>query len=118
MVIGKRWLDDSVYEAMVDSINFMGTTRLFTQHMINAIVPEFNLISDEYNGKVAPTTDSNRKITEYGITDTTKIIHWAGALPDQNRQPYPKPWEESRDSNSLTQLWYQYKDEMLEAINE
>ena len=39
-------------------------------------------------------------------------------LPDQNRKPYPKPWEESRDSNSLTQLWYQYKDEMLEAINE
>ena len=95
-----------------------GTTRLFTQHMINAIVPEFNLISDDYNWKVAPTTDSNRKITEYGITDTTKIIHWAGALPDQNRKPYPKPWEESRDSNSLTQLWYQYKDEMLEAIND
>ena len=118
MVIGKRWLDDSVYEAMVDSINFMGTTRLFTQHMINAIVPEFNLISDDYNWKVAPTTDSNRKITEYGITDTTKIIHWVGALPDQNRKPYPIPWEESRDSNSLTQLWYQYKDEMLEAINE
>ena len=28
-----------------------------------------------------------------------------------------KPWEEDRDSNSLTQLWYQYKDEMLEEIN-
>ena len=99
------------------AVNTMGETRLFTQHMINHVVPSFNLISDDYNWKVAPTTDSNRKITEYGITDTTRIIHWAGALPDQNRQPYPKPWEEDRDSNSLTQLWYQYKDEMLEEIN-
>ena len=79
MVIGKRWLDDSVYDPLVDSINFMGTTRLFTQHMINAIVPKFNLISDDYNWKVPPLTDSTRKITEYCITDTTKIIHWLKA---------------------------------------
>ena len=117
MMIGKSWLNQEVYNNMVDCVNTMGETRLFTQHMINHVVPSFNLISDDYNWKVAPTTDSNRKITEYGITDTTRIIHWAGALPDQNRQPYPKPWEEDRDSNSLTQLWYQYKDEMLEEIN-
>ena len=61
--------------------------------------------------------DLNVPIKDGIITDTTRIIHWAGALPDQNRQPYPKPWEEDRDSNSLTQLWYQYKDEMLEEIN-
>ena len=117
MMIGKSWLNEEVYNNMVDCVNTMGETRLFTQHMINHVVPSFNLISDDYNWKVAPTTDSNRKITEYGITDTTRIIHWAGALPDQNRQPYPKPWEEDRDSNSLTQLWYKYKDEMLEELN-
>ena len=117
MMIGKSWLNEEVYNNMVDCVNTMGETRLFTQHMINHVVPSFNLISDDYNWKVAPTTDSNRKITEYGITDTTRIIHWAGALPDQNRQPYPKPLEEDRDSSSLTQLWYQYKDEMLEEIN-
>jgi len=105
---------------MVECVNTMGRTRLFTQHMINHVVPSFNLISDDYNWKVAPTTDSNRKITEYGITDTTRIIHWAGALPDtsKGRKPYPKPWEENRDSNSLTELWYRYKDEMLEEIND
>ena len=117
MMIGKSWLNEEVYNNMVDCVNTMGETRLFTQHMINHVVPSFNLISDDYNWKVAPTTDSDRKITEYGITDTTKIIHWAGALPDKNRKPYPKPWEEDRDSNSLTQLWYKYKDEMLEEIN-
>jgi len=117
MVIGKEWLNGNVYDKMVDCVMTMGVTRLFTQHMINHVVPSFNLISDDYNWKVAPTTDSNRKITKYGITDTTRIIHWAGALPDQNRKPFPKPWEQKRDSNSLTELWYQYKDEMLEVIN-
>ena len=120
MVIGKSWLSEDVYNKMVECVNTMGRTRLFTQHMINHVVPSFNLISDDYNWKVAPTTDSNRKITEYGITDTTRIIHWAGALPDtsKGRKPYPKPWEENRDSNSLTELWYRYKDEMLEEIND
>ena len=63
-----------------------------------------------------PLTDSTRKITEYAITDTTKIIHYK-ALPDKGRQPYP-PWEEDRNSNSLSKLWYEYKDEMLEDIDE
>ena len=87
--------------------------------MINRVVPKFNLISDDYNWKVAPHTDSNRVIHEYGITDTTKIIHWAGALPDtsQGRKPYPKPWEEKEDANVLSELWYKYKKEMLEELN-
>ena len=58
-------LKKEVYNNMVDCVNTMGETRLFTQHMINHVVPSFNLISDDYNWKVAPTTDSNRKITEY-----------------------------------------------------
>ena len=119
MVIGKNWLSEEVYNALIECVNTMGQTRLFTQHMINRVVPKFNLISDDYNWKVAPHTDSNRVIHEYGITDTTKIIHWAGALPDtsQGRKPYPKPWEEKEDANVLSELWYKYKKEMLEELN-
>ena len=119
MVIGKKWLDDSVYEKMVDSVRTMGKTRLFTQHMINSVVPEFNLISDDYNWKVAPHTDSNRIIHEYGVTEQTKIIHWAGALPDtsKGRQPFLKPWEQTRNSNVLSEMWYKYKDEMIQHTN-
>tara|TARA_Y100001972_G_scaffold102031_1_gene127290 strand:+ start:1783 stop:2568 length:786 start_codon:yes stop_codon:yes gene_type:complete len=120
MIIGKNWLNEETYNTLVKCVTTMGKTRLFTQHMINHVVPIFNLISDDYNWKVAPTTDSSRKITEYGITDTTKIIHWAGALPDKNknREPYPKPWEEKEDANILSKLWYKYKKEMLKEIGD
>ena len=120
MVIGKDWLNDSVYNKMVDSVKTMGKTRLFTQHMINSVVPEFNLISDDYNWKVAPFTDSNFGKHEYGVTDDTKIIHWAGALPDKVKvqKPFPKPWEQERNANVLSELWYQYEEEMRRDIGE
>ena len=119
MVIGKKWLNQDVYNDMVECVNTMGVTRLFTQHMINRVVPEFNLLPDDYNWKVSPSSESNRLTHEYGITDKTKIIHWAGALPDTNtnRKPYLKPWEQDEDSNNLSKLWYQYKREMLEEVN-
>jgi len=119
MVIGKSWLNEDVYNRMVECVNTMGITRLFTQHMINHVVPKFNLLPDEYNWKVAPTIESKR-LTHDGITDETKIIHWAGALPNtgENRKPNPKPWEEEEHSNALTELWYSYKKEMLEEIND
>ena len=118
MVIGKEWLNDNVYNQLLDYVRTGGVTRLFTQHMINKAVPEFNLLPDSYNWKVAPHTDPDRVIHEYGITDETKIIHWAGALPDttKNRKPFPKPWEEAEDANPVTQLWYKYKKEMLKEL--
>jgi len=120
MVIGKEWLNEDVYDKMVDCVRTMGVTRLFTQHMINYVVPEFNLLSDDYNWKVAPSSESDRLTHGYGITDDTKIIHWAGALPNtgEDRKPNPKPWEEDEDSNVLSKLWYKYKKEMLEEIND
>ena len=60
------------HNKMVESVNTMGTTRLFTQHMINHVVPEFNLLPDEYNWKVAPTIESKR-LTQDGITDERLI---------------------------------------------
>ena len=116
MVIGKNWLDDRVYEKLVDCVRTMGKTRLFTQHMINHVVPKFNLIPDGYNWKVSP---QGNLVHNYGITDSTRIIHWAGALPDKSsgRQVFSKPWEQKREENSLSELWYKYKDEMMEELD-
>jgi len=118
-VVGKQWLNNEVYQHMVDSIKRYGVTRLFTQHMINGAVPEFNLLPDGYNWKVGPHTDLSRITQGYNISEETKIIHWAGALPDKNakeRPPYPKPWQDSEDANPVTKLWYKYKKEMLKEL--
>tara|TARA_B100000287_G_scaffold403356_1_gene425132 strand:- start:135 stop:920 length:786 start_codon:yes stop_codon:yes gene_type:complete len=118
-VVGKKWLNDDIYHKMVNNINKHGVTRLFTQHMINDIVPEFNLLPDGYNWKVAPNTDLSRITQGYDVKRETKIIHWAGALPDKNsrvRPPYPKPWQDNEDSNPVTKLWYKYKKEMLNEL--
>ena len=74
---------------------------------------------DGYNWKVSPNTDMSRITQGYNITDETKIIHWAGALPDRNakeRPPYPKPWQDNENSNLVTKLWHDYKKEMLKEI--
>ena len=115
-VIGKKWLDDKIYDNMVNSIKGYGVTRLFTQHMINDAVSNFNLLPHEYNWKVAPNSDSTRIIHEYVMNDKIKIIHWAGALPNSHNKIYPKPWQENENANPLTKLWYEYKKEMLKEI--
>ena len=68
---------------------------------------------------MAPNTDLSRITQGYDVKRETKIIHWAGALPDKNsrvRPPYPKPWQDNEDSNPVTKLWYKYKKEMLKLI--
>lgn len=118
-IVGKEWLKDEVYTNMVNSIKKYGITRLFTQHMINDAIPQFNLLPDGYNWKVSPQVDLSRITQGYNVNKETKIIHWAGALPDKNhkpRPPYPKPWQDNEDSNPVTKLWYQYKKEMLKEI--
>ncbi len=116
MVIGKKWLDDDVYDRMINSINMMDETRLFTQHMINSVVPSFNLLPEGYNWKVSP---EGLMAHNYKISEDTKIIHWAGALPDKStdRPVFSKPWEQDENENELSKLWYQYKQEMLNEIN-
>ena len=116
MVIGKKYLNENTYKALIESITRFGTSRLFTQHMINYIIPSFNLLPNEYNWKVAPNSDSTRIIHEYVMNDKIKIIHWAGALPNSHNKIYPKPWQENEDTNPLTKLWYEYKKEMIKEI--
>ena len=63
--------------------------------------------------------DLSRITQGYDVKRETKIIHWAGALPDKNsrvRPPYPKPWQDNEDSNPVTKLWYKYKKEMLNEL--
>jgi hypothetical protein len=113
MVIGKKYLDEKTYRDMVDSISKFGTTRLFTQHMINHVIPSFNLLPEGYNWKVSP---QGHLTHNYKITEDTRIIHWAGALPTGNRPVFSKPWEQKEDENELSKLWYKYKKEMISEI--
>ena len=113
MVIGKKYLNKQIYENMVNSISKFGTTRLFTQHMINHVIPSFNLLPEGYNWKVSP---QGHLTHNYQITENTKIIHWAGALPTGGRPVFSKPWEQKEDENELSKLWYKYKKEMLLEI--
>ena len=113
MVIGKKYLNKQTYENMVNSISKFGTTRLFTQHMINHVIPSFNLLPEGYNWKVSP---QGHLTHNYQITENTKIIHWAGALPTGGRPVFSKPWEQKEDENELSKLWYKYKKEMLLEI--
>ena len=113
MVIGKKYLNKQIYENMVNSISKFGTTRLFTQHMINHVIPSFNLLPEGYNWKVSP---QGHLTHNYQITENTKIIHWAGALPTGGRPVFSKPWEQKEDENELSKLWYKYKKEMISEI--
>ena len=113
MVIGKKYLNEKTHTDMIKSISRFGTTRLFTQHMINHIIPSFNLLPEGYNWKVSP---QGALTHNYQITNDTKIIHWAGALPAGGRPVFSKPWQQREDENELSKLWYQYKKEMLEEI--
>lgn len=114
MVIGKKYLNNQTYKSLVDSISSFGVSRLFTQHMINHVIPSFNLLPEGYNWKVSP---EGHLTHNYKITPDTKIIHWAGALPAGNRPVFSKPWEQEEDENALSELWYKYKKEMLDEIS-
>ena len=113
MVIGKKYLNEKTHKDMVKSISKFGTTRLFTQHMINHVIPSFNLLPEGYNWKVSP---QGHLTHNYKITNDTKIIHWAGALPSGNRPVFSKPWQQKENENELSKLWYKYKKEMLLEI--
>tara|TARA_R110001599_G_scaffold336055_1_gene553538 strand:- start:371 stop:1066 length:696 start_codon:yes stop_codon:yes gene_type:complete len=113
MVIGKKYLNEKTYKSMVESISRFGKSRLFTQHMINHVIPSFNLLPEGYNWKVSPQGNLTHN---YQISPETKIIHWAGALPSGNRPVFSKPWQQDENENSLSKLWYQYKKEMLQEI--
>ncbi len=113
MVIGKKYLNEKTYKSMVESISRFGKSRLFTQHMINHVIPSFNLLPEGYNWKVSPQGNLTHN---YNISPETKIIHWAGALPSGGRPVFSKPWQQDENENSLSKLWYQYKKEMLQEI--
>lgn len=113
MVIGKKYLNKETYKSLVESISRFGKSRLFTQHMINHVIPSFNLLPEGYNWKVSPQGNLTHN---YQISPETKIIHWAGALPSGNRPVFSKPWQQDENENSLSKLWYQYKKEMLQEI--
>ena len=40
------------------------------------------------------------------------------ALPNSHNKIYPKPWQENENANPLTKLWYEYKKEMLKAVEQ
>ena len=112
-VVGKKYLNENTYNKLVESISLFGESRLFTQHMINHIIPSFNLLPEGYNWKVSPEGNLTHN---YKIANDTKIIHWAGALPSGNRPVFSKPWQQDENENQLSKLWYKYKKEMLKEI--